>query len=177
MLRFGKKLLAIMLAVLIAVSAFGMSFGVSALEVPEIVTSGGDGSFGQYSVDELETALLIPHTGESSELDGCKALDVVNEAQENYEENFQTLSCDKELYNDLGFNADELSAQAAAYGTDPAYQNPMSGFTFVNPNELLVCDTDHNDHYEAYINTYNDVKIDNASHFNNTQTTMDREYE
>ena len=35
MLRFGKKLLAIVLSVLIAVSAFGMSFSVSALETPQ----------------------------------------------------------------------------------------------------------------------------------------------
>lgn len=177
MLRFGKKLLAIILSVMIVISAFCTSVSVSALEVPEIEATGGDGSFGQYSTDELETALLIPHTGKSSELEGCAALDVVNEAQDDYEANFQTLSCDAGLYNDLGFNADALSAQAAVYGTDPDYQNPMSGYTFVNPNELLVCDTDRSDHYEAYINTYNDVKIGNASELNDDITALDRETE
>ena len=44
MLRFGKKLLAIILSVLIAVSAFGMSFSVSALETPQLAASAGDGA-------------------------------------------------------------------------------------------------------------------------------------
>ena len=152
-----------------------MSFSVSALETPQLAASAGDGGFGQYSTDQLETALLIPHTGKTSELEGSKALDLCIEAQEDYEANYQTLSCDKGLYNDLGFNADALSAQAAAYGTDPAYQNPISGYTFVNPNELLVADTDHHDHYEAYINTYNDVGIGNASELNDDLTSLARE--
>ena len=103
-----------------------MSFSVSALETPQLAATAGDGGFGQYSTDQLETALLIPHTGKTSEMEGSKALDLCIEAQEDYEANYQTLSCDKGLYNDLGFNADALSAQAAAYGTDPAYQNPIS---------------------------------------------------
>ena len=44
MLRFGKKLLAIVLSVLIAVSAFGMSFSVSAMETPQLAASAGDGA-------------------------------------------------------------------------------------------------------------------------------------
>ncbi|MBK6089859.1 dockerin type I repeat-containing protein [Ruminococcus difficilis] len=177
MLRFGKKLLAIVLSVLITVSVFGMSFSVSALETPQLAATAGDGSFGQYSTDELETDLLIPHTGSSSELEGSKALDLVQQGQEDYDENFISLSCDSSVYDSLNFDSAALTAQAKEYATNAQYQNPMAGFTFVNPNELLVSDTDHHDHYEAYINTYNDVEIGNASELNDDLIDLGRETE
>ncbi|MBQ3284540.1 MAG: hypothetical protein IJH40_02750 [Ruminococcus sp.] len=177
MLRFGKKLLAIVLSVLIIISAFGMSVSVSALEYPENSEPvfEGDAGFGQYSTDDLETSLLVPHTGKSSELDGSEALSYVQQGQEDYDENFISLSCDSSVYDSLNFDSAALSAKAQEYATDAQYQNPMSGFTFVNPNELLVCDTDHHDHYEAYINTYNDVNIGNAADLNDNLTSLARE--
>lgn len=177
MLHFGKKSLAVILAVLIAVSAFCMSTSVSALDDPEndAAVLRSDGGFGQYSPDELETTLLVPHTGKSSELDGSEALGYVQQGQQDYDNNFISLSCDSDIYNAMGFDADALSAQAQEYAKDEQLQNPMSGFTFVNPNELLVCDTDHHDHYEAYINTYNDVETGSAADLNDTLTNLSRE--
>lgn len=100
------------------------------VKIDEEADSSGTTAISQYSPDSVETSLLIPHTGQSSELDGGDALKLVEEGQKDFDNNFITLSCEKSFYDSLGFNSDEMSETAKKYATSKEYQNPMSGYKF-----------------------------------------------
>ncbi len=177
-----KKALATLLSGAIAISAFGVAGGMSAFadegaagsdarqngDNPEekqdvVITDqeieSGTSMIGQYDADHVAQQLLVTHTGKSSELPVRDIMNDFKDAQkkENYEDNFLTLSCDEGLYDSLHFEVDQLKANSMEYATNKNYQNPLSGFTFVNPNELLVGSSNRIDHHEMRLHTYNDV--------------------
>ena len=121
---------------------------------------------GQYSLSQVDTSLLVPHTGKSSELDNSEYLsqfgDVLTDP-EAYKEKSITLSCDDELYKDLGFDEKDLSNKAAKLATSTEYQNILSGLTFVDPKEMMLCQSNRSDAYNTYFMSKQNTMINNAS--------------
>lgn len=127
-------------------------------------SSSTGGTVGQYNLDQLATDLLVSHISSANELEGGEMLEYVQEAQQaDYDGNFITFSCDQDLYSSFGFNVDKMKGDAKNYATSPQYQDPMSGYSFIYPNELVVASVNRYNECEAIVETINDMDLDNAS--------------
>ena len=176
MLRFGKKLLAAFLSAAIITPALAFPAAASAAEVQSSVAetpedtndvtydeeadASGTDVVSQYSADEVAVDLLVSHTGKSSELENSPAAEIVNNADD---DSFISLSCSSELYDSLGFNSEMMKQDMRATAKDPAYQNPLAGYTFVDPNELLVGSVNHTGSHEVLFETFDNVNKTSAS--------------
>lgn len=127
-------------------------------------------TYGQYSLNQVDTSLLVTHTGRSSELDNSEYLSNFGDALTDpdvYKDKCITLSCDSGLYDSLGFNAEELSNQAAKLATDKGNQNTLQGYTFVNPQEMMLCQSNRGDAFSTYFMSKQNQQITKASELPN----------
>ena len=121
-------------------------------------------TIGQYTADQLDTSLLIRHTGKGSEIieDVNKireACDPNNyESSEEYSQYFNTTTSSQDVYKKMKFDYNTLQSNAKSYAADANSQDPLAGFSTANPNELLIGDCNRYKDFETYLHTYNDVK-------------------
>ena len=172
--RMSKRLLSIILTLCLIVSVFSAAVAPAAAAEKNdaAVTatasdgSGNEGEIGQFTADQMDTTLLVQHTGKTSEVienttNSARAYCDPNAySDEEYSENFYTLSCEDGVYDDLGYNSSSLKSKAKSYAADPNCQNPLAGLSFLNPNEMLVGEDNRKDKYETYFTTYEDESID-----------------
>ena len=163
--RISKRLCAsvLSLCVLVSMATVGMVSGAAATDDSAPV---GSETVSQYALSEVDTALLVPHTGKSSEADNTDSISQFGDALENadsYKENCITLSCDDELYDSLGFNSKALSGQAAELATSKEYQDPLAGTIFVDPKEMMLCQADRGDAFNTYFMSKQNQMINDAS--------------
>ena len=130
---------------------------------------------GQYSLDQIDSSLLVRHTGKTSELidqknDARGARDATKYTAEEYDDTFMTLSCDDDFYHDLKFDVDDLKSDAQSYAANGELKNPLSGFGYIDPNEMLVgrCNTGSN--FETYFNTYDNAQVNDPKDLSATLT-------
>ena len=119
---------------------------------------------GQYTTDQVDTSLLVRHTGKTSELIEesnymREAVDPNNyTSSEEYSQYFHTITSDKQMYETMGYDVSKLQEQAKGYAANTNNQNPLSGFSAANPNELLLGDCNRHSDFDTYLHTYNDVQ-------------------
>lgn len=186
MLSFGKRLLTGLLSAAVILPNLAVPMAVSAGEVKgqedqqdgfeRIEDTSGSDVVGQYTLDEVASDLLVPHADKSSELVGSTGgADYINEYLN--DEDFISLSCDPELYDSLGFNSEQMTKEVRAMAKDPANQNPMSGYTFADPNELLIGSVNRYTEHEGWFETWDNYEASSLeelpSYGNNTKSTED----
>ena len=189
MLRSGKKITAVVLSAVMLLPCFAAGVSASGAEITGADVSGtgvqitstmestGSSSVGQYSLDQVNTSLLVTHTGKSSEVSNpdiaalgsevsnpdIAALGSLMTDASVYEENLITLSCDSGLYDALGFSSQELSSQTASAATNPDHQNPLAGYTFMNPQEMMVGQSNRGDAHSTYFISKDNRKLTDPS--------------
>lgn len=115
-----------------------------------------------YSLDEIYTDYLYPHTDETSEVP-CDEEDLIEEKPYN--------ACSDEVYADFKFSSvskSELNSSNTTMSmtdkaqylldSDESMVNPLSGFSFVRPEELLVGQINREDQHVGDITAFDNVK-------------------
>lgn len=174
MFNFGKRLLTAMLSAAVILPALAVPTAVTAAEngadagvtYEEAEDTSGSSKDGQYSTDDVAGDLLVPHTGKSSELEYSPAEEVVSEASDDC---FISLSSSSELYDSLGFNSAQMKQEMRDMAKDPAYQNPLSGYTFVDPNELLVGSVNRSENHGVLFETWDNESKSSAAELPNLE--------
>ena len=119
---------------------------------------------GQFTEDQLDTSILVRHTGKTSQImeDTNYVRELVDPnnyaTSEEYSEYFHTTSASAEVYGALGLSYEQLQSNAKDYAADPNCQDPLSGYSYINPNELLIGDCNRNNDFDTYLHTCNDVE-------------------
>ena len=174
MFNFGKRLLTAMLSAAVILPALAVPTAVTAAEngadasvtYEEAEDTSGSSEDGHYSTDDVAGDLLVPHTGKSSELEYSPAEEVVSEASDDC---FISLSSSSELYDSLGFNSAQMKQEMRDMAKDPAYQNPLSGYTFVDPNELLVGSVNRSENHGVLFETWDNESKSSAAELPNLE--------
>lgn len=122
---------------------------------------------GQYSINQVDTSILVRHTGRTSELieqanSARDMTDATKYTDEEYDEMFYTLSCDDDFYTGLGYDAASLKSDARAYAADKNCQNPLSGFGFTDPNELMLGICNASKDFDTDIYTFDNAEVSEA---------------
>ena len=103
-------------------------------EIAQEQTSDAGGAIDKvmtYDASVVNQNILYSHTDQSSELknDNPNPMPAEERTQ---------LSGEQGLYDDLGLSSSSLSNKMTAMVDDEDYQNPMSGYKIMDPNELLL---------------------------------------
>ena len=117
---------------------------------------------GQYTEDELEASLLVRHTGKTSEIMESSnyvrdQVDPDKYSNEDYSKYFHTTSAKKSVYDTMGFSYEQLQSDAKDYAADPDCQNPLAGYSYIDPNELIIGDCNRTKEFDTYLHTYDNV--------------------
>lgn len=171
MIKTGKKILVALLSATVAFSSIALAPVTAYAEETGDDTESQDvrieeepddsniDTIGHYSADQVATDLLVPHTGKTSELDNSPALEAINSVSD---DDFINLSCSSEFYDSLNFSSSEMTSNARSYATSEDLQNPLSGYTFVDPNELLIGSVNRSESHHVLFQTLNDVQAKSA---------------
>lgn len=195
--QMTKKGLSLILTLCVLTSVFAVGSAASAAEAESedvaaesIVTSSTDptepkynpntAEVGHYSGSSVDRSILVRHTGKTSEIleetNGIRELvDPNNYADSDYEEyyeNFHTTTADKGMYEGMGFDYSALQKNAKNYAADPDCQNPLSGYSYMNPNELFIGDCNRTGDFDTNFQTYNDVENINSVPANDNFDSM-----
>lgn len=117
---------------------------------------------GQYTEDQIDNSLLVRHTGKTSELseDSNYVRDQVdpnNYSTEEYSEYFHTTTSNQSVYETLEFPYSTMQSNAKDYAADPNNQNPLAGYSYIDPNEMVIFDSDRVNAFDTYFHTYESV--------------------
>ena len=160
-----KRLISLFLALILSLSlAWGAApaYALRAADAPEdtgpqVTTNDVDNSVSEasYPMDKVDKDTLVSHTDKTSELkDGTpdypKGEDAVS------------LSCSEGVYEAMGWNAGDLTNSARSYASDESNQNPLSGYAFVTPDELMIGRVNLDSDHQTNIKTINDQAVANA---------------
>lgn len=176
-----KQALSFVLALCIIVSMLAVgAVAASAAETDTAKT--GDGSettkppaydpnsatVGQYTEDQVDNSLLVRHTGKTSEIlensNYVRAqVDPNNYTTEEYSEYFHTTTSNQAVYEAMDFPYSEMQSNAKDYAADPNNQNPLAGFSYIDPNEMVIADCNRSNNFDTYLHTYESVdSLDNV---------------
>ena len=156
MKRFLSFFLALVLTLSLTggvVPAYAEEDSQDSQQVSVDTTTVPDAAEASYPMDTVETGLLVSHTAKTSEADKEK------EPEYPTGDEAVSLSCNKSVYNALGWNADELTKNAQNYAQDENNQNPLAGYSFIAPEELIVFVEDNPEDSVATMKTYDDPGV------------------
>ncbi len=170
MMKTMKKGMALFLALVISMSliwsaapAYAMqSADTSEDTEPQVTKNDVDNSVSEasYPMDKVDKDMLVSHTDKTSELkDGTPDYPTGDAAV--------SLSCSDGVYEAMGWNPGDLTSSARSYASDKSNQNPLSGYAFVTPDELMIGRVNLDSHHQTNIKTINDQAVANAGGLNN----------
>ncbi|MGN0470783.1 MAG: hypothetical protein ACI4GV_07715, partial [Acutalibacteraceae bacterium] len=114
----------------------------------------------QYSLDEIYTDYLFPHTGKSSEVTNTEKI-----------QNTVANANDDKTYADFNFSqvssgdgatsgtTKTMQEQANDIANDTSTDNPLAGYTFVRPEELLIGQINKKDQHKGEIRAIDNVEL------------------
>lgn len=119
-------------------------------------------SVGQYTEDQVDNTLLVRHTGKTSEiLENSNyvrdQVDPNNYTNEEYSEYFHTTTSSQAVYEAMDFSVSEMQSNAKNYAADPNNQNPLAGFSYIDPNEMVIADCNRSGNFDTNLHTYESV--------------------
>lgn len=116
-----------------------------------------------YTLDEIYTDYLFSHTAKTSE----KTSSTLKKGTGNANSD--------QTYSDFGFS--QVSDKAANEQlSDDETDNPLSGYTFINPSELLIGQINRNSQHKGYIRTINNI-TSNVNELNPSIDSLDKAFE
>lgn len=102
-----------------------------------------------YSLDEIYTEYLFPHTGKSSEVPNTDKITTT----------VKNANID-DIYKDFNFTSGEkMKDKAQKILDDTSTDNPLSGYTFVRPEELLIGQINKKDQHKGEIRAIDNVEF------------------
>lgn len=105
----------------------------------------------QYDTSVVDKTFLYSHTSKTSEVPNNGSI-----------EKYATTTNDDEIYSELGLG-DNLSEESKKLLDSSLNTNPLAGYTFVNPEELLVGHINRSNQHEGWIKTKDNVDVTNIS--------------
>ena len=163
-----KKILSVLLATGIITSSFSIpTFAAETIDNSNqnenfnnsnqlVESSKSENSYSQYDMSIIDTAFLYSHTSKTSEVPNDGSIEKVS-----------AVTSDDELYSELGIG-DNLSEESKKLLESAVNTNPLAGYTFVNPEELLVGYINKGNQHKGYIQTKDNVDVTNISDINST---------
>ncbi len=160
-----KKGMALFLAMILFLSLIWSAAPAYALQsedaskdtTPQVTTNSVDNSVpvASYPMDKVDKDTLVSHTDKTSELkDGTPDYPTGDAAV--------SLSCSDGVYEAMGWKPGDLTSSARSYASDKSNQNPLSGYAFVTPDELMIGRVNLDSNHKTNIKTINDQAVANA---------------
>lgn len=165
MKKLSEKITALLLSAITVFSVTGIAtLGVGASSEAEIFANTTEKTSNSveskektYSLDEIYTDFLFPHTDKTSEKTGNAPIKQAANA-----------NSDK-TYSDFGFSqASEKDANDQLNNEET--DNPLAGYTFINPSELVIGQINRNSQHKGYIRTIDNI----TSNVNQLDSSIDK---
>lgn len=167
-----KKILSVLLATGIITSSFSIpTFAAETIDNSNqnensnnsnqlVESNKSENSYSQYDMSIIDTAFLYSHTSKTSEVPNDGSIEKVS-----------AVTSDDELYSELGIG-DNLSEESKKLLESAVNTNPLAGYTFVNPEELLVGYINKGNQHKGYIQTKDNVDVTDISGIDNTFSNL-----